>query len=43
MKKTTKVVSTSAAYPPGTHATSESNTDKLVHLLEETLDELKGH
>ena len=33
-----------AGLPSGIqHATSESNTDHLVHLLKETLDELKGH
>ena len=25
------------------HATGEGNTEHLVHLLKETLDELKGH
>ena len=33
-----------AGLPSGTqHAASESNNERLVHLLRETLDELKGH
>jgi hypothetical protein len=33
-----------AGLPPGMqHAKGEGNTEHLVHLLKETLDELKGH
>ena len=38
-----KAIGNNKASPGSLQANSESDTDQLVHLLQETIDELKGH